>query len=277
MRRLAELGPVTEVIEHGVAEAAEAADLDRVLMSRIADGALVAERLHTRSGRHGPADAPSQRLAYPLLECEILRRRRAQLVTGADPGQPNRYAFVTSMSWREYVAAPVLVEGRVVGFLHGDRAHGRRPLQPDDADALEWFAEGFGLVFERAVLRRRLRDQRREIEQIATWAEVRSSELSNGAIELSVDRAEEHDRRASPDEVVGGDGLVADLTARELDVLRLMAEGRTNGAIARTLVVTEGTVKFHVKNVLRKMQATNRADAAARYLRLTLRESPTHR
>ena len=46
------------------------------------------------------------------------------------------------------------------------------------------------------MLRRRLRDQRREIEQIATWAEVRSSELSNGAIELSVDRAEEHDRRA---------------------------------------------------------------------------------
>ena len=36
-------------------------------------------------------------------------------------------------------------------------------------------------------------------------------------------------------------------------------------------------MKFHVKNVLRKMQATNRADAAARYLRLTLRESPTHR
>ena len=277
VRRLAELGPVSEVIEHGAVEAAEAADLDRVLLSRIADGALLVERLHARSGYDGSTDAPPVRLAYPLLECEIVRRRRAQLVADADPGEPARYAFVASMAWRQYVAAPVIVEGRVIGFLHGDRPGGGRPLERADAEALEWFAEGFGVVFERAVLRRRLRDQRREIERIATWAEVRSSELSNGAIELSVDRAEEHDRRPSPDEVVGDDGLVADLTARELDVLRLMTDGKTNGAIARTLVVTEGTVKFHVKNVLRKMQATNRADAASRYLRLTLRDSPTHR
>jgi DNA-binding NarL/FixJ family response regulator len=33
-------------------------------------------------------------------------------------------------------------------------------------------------------------------------------------------------------------------------------------------------VKFHVKNVLRKMQASNRADAGARYLRLTLNDAP---
>jgi DNA-binding NarL/FixJ family response regulator len=49
-----------------------------------------------------------------------------------------------------------------------------------------------------------------------------------------------------------------------------MAAGRTNGEIARALVVTEGTVKFHVKNVLRKLQVTNRAEATSRYLRLTL-------
>jgi LuxR family transcriptional regulator, regulator of acetate metabolism len=273
VRRLVELGPVSEVVAHGASEAADAAGLDRVLLSRIADGVLVVERLH---GGDAPAEAAAVRLVYPLLECELVRRRRALLVTDADPDRPTRYAFAASMRWREYVAAPVIVEGRVIGFLHGDRAGGR-PLEPADSDALEWFAEGFGLVFERAVLRRRLRDQRREIERIATWAEVRSSELSNGAIELSVDRAEQHDRHASPGEVIGDVGLVADLTARELDVLRLMADGKTNGAIARALVVTEGTVKFHVKNVLRKMQATNRADAASRYLRLTLRESPTHR
>ena len=40
-----------------------------------------------------------------------------------------------------------------------------------------------------------------------------------------------------------------------------MADGKTNGDIARALFVSEGTVKFHVKNILRKMQASNRADA----------------
>jgi DNA-binding NarL/FixJ family response regulator len=65
--------------------------------------------------------------------------------------------------------------------------------------------------------------------------------------------------------------LGAQLTARELDVLRLMADGMTNADIARTLFVSQGTVKFHVKNILRKMQASNRSDASSRYLRLTLR------
>ncbi len=46
-----------------------------------------------------------------------------------------------------------------------------------------------------------------------------------------------------------------------------MARGRTNGAIASELVVREGTIKYHVKNILRKLGATSRADAVARYVR----------
>ena len=132
------------------------------------------------------------------------------------------------------------------------------------------------------MLRRRLRDQRREIRRISSWAEARTGELSDRAIGLSGDRAEEQDRRAGGPELLTEDGLATHLTAREIDVLRLMAEGKTNGDIARALFVSEGTVKFHVKNILRKMQASNRADASARYLRLTLHdgsavETPTLR
>ena len=61
------------------------------------------------------------------------------------------------------------------------------------------------------------------------------------------------------------------LTRRELDVLRLMARGDSNKAIATELVVSEGTVKFHVKNILRKLRAANRVEAAARYLQLSAR------
>jgi len=49
-----------------------------------------------------------------------------------------------------------------------------------------------------------------------------------------------------------GDGLAA-LTAREREVLSLMAEGRTNGAIARELVVTLGAVEKHVTNIFSKL------------------------
>ena len=50
-----------------------------------------------------------------------------------------------------------------------------------------------------------------------------------------------------------------------------MVRGETNADIARALVVSEGTVKFHVKNILRKLHAANRAEATSRYLRLTMR------
>jgi LuxR family transcriptional regulator, regulator of acetate metabolism len=280
---LAQLGPVSQVIDHCAVEAAEAADLDRLLLSRIERGALVVERLHLRAadgdddgdGMLAELRRSAVRLSYPLLECELLRRRQARLVDDIDRSQPNRYAFHATMDWDVYVAVPIVVDGSVVGFLHGDRARGRRPPAQLDADALEHFASGFGLVFERAVLRRRLRDQRREIRRIATWAEARTGELSDSAIDLSAERAEEKDRGAATPAMLADDGGPgAHLTAREVDVLRLMADGMTNADIARTLFVSQGTVKFHVKNILRKMQAANRADASSRYLRLTLRNGP---
>src|SRR6202012_1464623 len=58
------------------------------------------------------------------------------------------------------------------------------------------------------------------------------------------------------------------LTRRELDVLRLMAEGATNRQIADALVISSGTVKFHAGSILRKLHAANRAEAVTRYLRL---------
>jgi len=59
-----------------------------------------------------------------------------------------------------------------------------------------------------------------------------------------------------------------DITEREREVLVLLAQGLSNREIAEKLVVTEGTVKNHVSNILSKLQAENRtqaADIARRY------------
>jgi ATP/maltotriose-dependent transcriptional regulator MalT len=53
------------------------------------------------------------------------------------------------------------------------------------------------------------------------------------------------------------------LTARELDVLRLIASGSTNKAIGATLSVSERTVDRHVSNILRKLDVPSRAAATA--------------
>jgi DNA-binding CsgD family transcriptional regulator len=52
------------------------------------------------------------------------------------------------------------------------------------------------------------------------------------------------------------------LTKRELEILRLVAEGGSNAEIARGLWVTEQTVKFHLANVYRKIGVANRTEAA---------------
>lgn len=51
------------------------------------------------------------------------------------------------------------------------------------------------------------------------------------------------------------------LTERELEILRLAASGDTNGEIARKLWVAEATVKFHLRNIYRKLDLGNRTEA----------------
>jgi len=52
------------------------------------------------------------------------------------------------------------------------------------------------------------------------------------------------------------------LTPREQEILRHLAEGQSNKAIARTLDITDGTVKLHVKSILRKLGVRSRVEAA---------------
>src|SRR5579871_3155333 len=54
----------------------------------------------------------------------------------------------------------------------------------------------------------------------------------------------------------------AELTERELDVLRMIAEGNSNAAIAEQLVLSEKTVKGHVSNILSKLHMDDRTQAA---------------
>ena len=65
-------------------------------------------------------------------------------------------------------------------------------------------------------------------------------------------------------------GLAEPLTDRELDVLRLVAAGKSNQRIAHDLVLALDTVKKHVTHVLRKLEAANRTEAAARARQLGL-------
>ena len=67
---------------------------------------------------------------------------------------------------------------------------------------------------------------------------------------------------SEPDAAVPGEA-VSVLTPRELEVLKLVAQGLSNADIARRLVLSEHTVHRHLANILRKLNLSSRAAAAA--------------
>ena len=104
------------------------------------------------------------------------------------------------------------------------------------------------------------------VDEAGSLEEARSSRSAHDAILLpsGADGRELDEQGEFPDE---GDGLVEALTARELDVLRLLATGMTNKAIAARLAISDQTVKFHVAEILGKLGTANRTSAVRRALR----------
>jgi DNA-binding NarL/FixJ family response regulator len=71
------------------------------------------------------------------------------------------------------------------------------------------------------------------------------------------------DAAAEQAQVAASDEAVTVLTPRDLDVLKLVAQGFSNPEIARQLVLSEHTVHRHLANILRKLGLSSRVAAAA--------------
>ncbi|QGQ19835.1 response regulator [Cellulomonas sp. JZ18] len=96
------------------------------------------------------------------------------------------------------------------------------------------------------------------IRSVASGDAVVSPRVTRRMLELFAPQLPAADAQAD------GDGVhprLRDLTPRELEVLRHMAEGLSNGEIAATLFLSEATVKTHVGNVLAKLRVRDRVQA----------------
>jgi ATP/maltotriose-dependent transcriptional regulator MalT len=220
----------------------------------------------------------SIQLQHRLLETDMVRRRMPILVRDvqndgrtASPIPPIRVPGGPS----SYVAAPVMPEGRVIGVLHADVHRSGREADVIDRDILWAFAEGYGYALERTLLVGRLRTTWKRMRELMHDAE---SDLTDTALQLA--RAEHgEDAVASAATVLIArsdshhDRLASLLTNRELEVLEMMAQGATNRQIASQFVISEGTVKSHVRNVLRKLHSANRSEAVSRYFRMMSHQS----
>lgn len=274
-----------EMLSRAPAALSARSRLRRVLLSLTAEGRLVAEALHLDGDGTRPQElldalrAAPVKLEHPLIETELLRRRRATIVEAADvhPRVDRRLAEL--MSWSSYAAAPLVVGPHVIGMVHADRGPGEK-LDVLDRDVLWEFTSLLAQAYESASLRRALRHEREQTREFLDWLGARSGQLTDAPIRLAtMQRAAQPPEAAPPvgpavrgrDDRVVFEGL---LTRRELDVLRLLADGNSNRRIAEALVISDGTVKFHVNSILRKLRVANRAEAVSRYLRLLGMRSP---
>jgi DNA-binding CsgD family transcriptional regulator len=204
-----------------------------------------------------------------VLETQVFTEHLPAAVPDTCDPRVYRPIIVDAGRSMSYVVAPVVLADEVVGFFHADHAPGQRRSGPVDRNVLWTFAQGFSLAYERLVLAERLRAQRERLHAALGSAEAlmatRCPALDlawvpgeDGRLRTEEEHIDEHAVASGrPDE---------ELTDREGEVLRLLAVGATNAQIADQLVVSESTVKTHVRHILRKLRAVNRAQAISRYL-----------
>jgi DNA-binding NarL/FixJ family response regulator len=256
---------------------------DRAMLSCVEDSIwrpwksyAVNDREFERAFGRWLSTTPEIPLGHLLLESEMVRRHGPALVTSPDDDSRVFRPMVEASGLESYVAAPLMPTGRVIGFLHAD--YENAVVNELDRDILWTFAEAFGHIFERAVLLSRLRHQREAVRRAMHTVEEVLEDLASAEIELAGRDARGTGRATaprlspavSPSPGSRIESLLTLLTPRELEVLALMATGATNSRIAELLVITDGTVKSHVKRILRKLRSANRSEAIARYLKLTM-------
>ena len=274
LARLDDVADSGELSRRAPAELRRAGGFTRVMISRTRGTRWYPDTISVGDGAD-PEAAEFARFAREenqiplgsgLAETRMLRRREPVLVRDAATDPRTYKPLVRVTRSPGYVAAPIVAADHVIGFLHADRADQRSPVAPGDLESVSLFACELGVIFESAVLRERLDHGRAEVQRLMAGLDGRLDALGHRDLLLG----------ATPDVPRPASGVGEDpapqrdalLSAREREILELIARGATNRAVAQELTISTETVKTHVSSILRKLRVSSRAGAVARYLHL---------
>jgi LuxR family transcriptional regulator, regulator of acetate metabolism len=251
---LGEIGSSTAILERAAKTLGDNSRFEAVLVSQVDGDLLVPRSFWTRSGPASGWVAEIEKLdmplGYPLIEAEVLRHGGEATTVEVGPRSPAKLRDL--LGWRRYVVAPLRLRESPIGLLHAELDVAGEL----DVEVADIYANGLTSAFERAVLRETVQRHREELRGAVVGIGDHLDESPPG-LQLPPPAGREN----------AGGGDRENLTRRESEILKLLGQGKTNGTIATSLLISESTVKFHVKNILLKLGATSRADAVARYLR----------
>lgn len=260
--RLRSVTDVRELGDRAVRELCQTVGFDRAVLFAVEHDELVAEAAWFT----GDADWAREfvalarrpevrpRLDHMLLESEVVRRRRPMLVLDPENDPKTYKPLIRATMTQSYIAAPVMPGGHVIAMLHVDRYMSGETVTEKDMELVWTFAEAFGYAYERMRLLSRLRRHAAELAQ------------TGGMPVMAPAANNSRTRQPTAEMRQPGDAADSPLTAREREVIDLVSSGATNQEIASSLVISESTVKSHVKHILRKLGAANRAEAVSRHL-----------
>jgi DNA-binding CsgD family transcriptional regulator len=214
---------------------------------------------HARSLLEYISDRQIQ-LADAPLETELVRKRCG--VFAPSPAGDKRVfkEIMEASGCFGYIGAPITVQGRAIGILHADRPEPHGIVTMDHLEQLEAFAECLSVAFESAALEEKAAQQRLEVDNLCGNVDEllgRSARPALWALPGAAPQQGVHYLREQRS--------AAELTSREREIMSHVATGATNGQIARCLVISEGTVKSHLKHIAKKLNTGSRAAAVATY------------
>ena len=253
MTRLSGLDSVARLVSAAPREACRAVGFERAMLShirgdRISFASVSFEADPVMAGDFARlARAVRPRLDRCAPEHEAVVRQMPVLVRDAQTATGVFRPLAHVARTDSYVVAPIVRDGHTIGLLHADQFGARRELDELDRELLWTFATGVGWAMD-DIAARVVRHARAATDPMGDVDEP-LGDILLGDPHLA----------AAP-------GPLANLTAREREVLQLLAAGASNAAIGEALVISQATVKSHVRNILRKLGATNRTEAVSVYL-----------
>src|SRR6202045_377638 len=241
-------------------------DFARTLISIVRGSLWLPQHLHIEEEKADPhgrqfleyiIDRHIQ-LADAPLETEVVRKRCGAFAPSPMDDKRTFKELVEASGCFGYIAAPITVQGRAIGILHVDRPEPHGIVTMDHLEQLEAFAECLSVAFESAALEEKAAQQRVEVDNVCDNVDELLSRSARSVL-WSVP-GQRHDNYHCGAELTG-----SALTAREREIMSHVATGATNGQIARCLVISEGTVKSHLKHIAKKLNTSSRAAAVATY------------